>query len=171
MPHRLVSAVFTPAIQEIAAFLDALDGVARKESWGEIAWFHNPGAGFASGAYVATVKLRDGPNDRASYLDGDGAHRLNFAMERSEFIRMFGLPPARPAKGEAIDGPWDLQARGVLMPHPVYGWMCWASIIDPGAGSMALLKPLLASAHGRARRALARRLSRKAAPLRPRTQI
>jgi hypothetical protein len=159
-------AVFTPPMQEIATFLDALDGVVRKQSWGEIAWFHNPGAGFANGVYVATVKLRDGPNDRSSYLDGDGAHRLNFAMERSEFIRMFGGPPARPAKGQAIMGPWDLQARGVLLPHPVYGWMCWASIIDPGIASPALLKPLLAAAHGRAQNSLARRLSRTAAPSR-----
>jgi hypothetical protein len=154
-------------MQEIAAVLDTLDGVVRKESWGEIAWFHNPGSGFANGAYVATVKLRDGPNDQASNLDGDGAHRLNFAMERSDFVRLFGLPPARPAKGHAIGGPWDLQARGVLLPHPVYGWMCWASIIDPGIESLALLKPLLAAAHHRAQRSLARRLSRKAASLRP----
>jgi hypothetical protein len=159
--------MFTPALTEISAFLDALDGVVCKESWGEIAWFHNPGARFASGTYVATVKLRDGPNDRASNLDGDGAHRLNFAMARSEFILMFGGPPSRPAKGQAITGPWDLKERRTLMPHPVYGWMCWASIIDPGVESAGLLKPLLAAAHGRAQRSLARRLSRTGAPLLP----
>jgi hypothetical protein len=160
--------MFTPAMQEIAAFLDALDGVVRKESWGEIAWFHNPGERFASGAYVATVKLRDGPNDRASNLDGDGAHRLNFAMERTDFVRMFGTPPMRPAKGQAITGPWDLQARRTLLPHPVYGWMCWASIIAPDIESAGPLKPLLAAAHRRAQLGHARRISRRAAPSLPR---
>jgi hypothetical protein len=159
--------MFTPAMREIAVFLDALDGVVRKESWGEIAWFHNPGAMFASGAYVATVKLRDGPNDRASNLEGDGAHRLNFAMERTEFVGMFGSPPVRPAKGQAITGSWDLRARKVLMPHPVYGWMCWASIIDPDMESVGRLKPLLAAAHRRAQLAHARRVNRKGAPLLP----
>jgi hypothetical protein len=159
--------MFTPAMQEIAAFLDALDGVVRKESWGEIAWFHNPGQRLASGAYVATVKLRDGPNDRASDLDGDGAQRLNFAMQRTEFVRMFGMPPMRPSKGQAITGPWDLQARTTLMPHPVYGWMCWASIINPDMESVGLLMPLLAAAHRRAQSGHARRVSRRGAPSLP----
>ena len=159
------SIMLTLAMQEVAVFLDALDGVVQKQSWGEIAWFHNPGARLASGVYVATIKLRDGPNDRASNLDGDGVHRLNFSMERAEFIRRFGDPPVRPARGQAIIGPWDLQARATLMPHPVYGWMCWAAITDPKPEDILVLKSLLASAHRRARRLHARRINRKGEPL------
>lgn len=144
------TATLTAPLDEIADFLDGLEGVACKRSWGESAWFHNPGGVFASGAYVATLKLRDGPNDSASALDADFAMRLNFGMLRSDFIAMFGVPPSRPGKGGCIEGPWDLRARDRLIPHPVYGWMCWAAIASPSAASIELLRPLLLKAHGRA---------------------
>ncbi|HSO47912.1 MAG TPA: DUF6194 family protein [Rhizobiaceae bacterium] len=150
MTSPTTSTKLKPPLEAIAQFLDNLDGVASKRSWGEIAWFHNPGGVFASGAYVATIKLRDGPNDSASRLDADGAVRLNFGMLRSAFVARFGQPPMRPPKGGSIEGPWDLLARDRLQPHPVYGWMCWAAIAEPSPGSVEMLKPLLLDAWSRA---------------------
>jgi hypothetical protein len=152
-------AIFTPQLEILAAFLDSLAGVACKRSWGEIAWFHNPGGVFASGAYVATIKLRDGPNDSASALDSDGAMRLNFGMPRAGFIARFGPPPPRPPKGGSIEGPWDLKARDRLQPHPVYGWMCWAAIANPSDASLEAIKPLLLQAHARAAEKSAARIN------------
>ncbi len=148
----------TQPLETIAGYLDVLDGIVGKRSWGEIAWFHNPGGVFASGAYVATIKLRDGPNDNASRLDADGAMRLNFAMPRADFIARFGQPPLRPPKGGSIEGPWDLAARDRLQPHPVYGWMCWAAIANPSAARAESLKPLLLEAWFRAAERSAARL-------------
>jgi hypothetical protein len=153
-----------PVMQEIADHLDRLEGIVRKQSWGEIAWFFNPEAKHSNGAYVATIKLRDGPNDRASGLDHDGAHRLNFGMQRADFMQHFGAPPQRPGKGRAIAGPWNARMRGVLQPHPVYGWMCWAAISDPTSDDIVVLKSQLAIAHMRAQQVLERRINRKGQP-------
>jgi hypothetical protein len=76
--------------------------------------------------------------------------RVNFGIERPEFIQLFGEPPRRPGKGASIQGPWELRARDRLMPHPVYGWMCWAAIANPSDLSVEALRPLLLKAHGRA---------------------
>lgn len=49
--------------------INALDGVVPKSVWGETSYFYNPGLRFDRGAYFATIKERDGDNDRASGLD------------------------------------------------------------------------------------------------------
>ena len=45
-------------------------------------------------------------------------------------LRPIPLHPLRSVYAAA--GSLWLRARDALMPHPVYGWMCWASIVDPG---------------------------------------
>ena len=124
--------------------------VRPKSSWGETAFFVNPDGRLPSGSYFATIKEKDGDNDKASNLDRPGVFRLNFGPGRKAFESLFGVPPARPAKGGIISGMWDFTAADQLMPHPVYGWMSWMCILNPTRASFDTVEPLLKLAHGRA---------------------
>lgn len=138
--------------KEIAAWATrALPGAVCKESWGEAAWFYNPGSFFANGAYFMTIKRSDGPNDAASRLEREGVWRLSFGLPYDRYETLFGGRPARPGKGGVIDGDWPFDAIDRLTPHPVYGWMGWAAINCPERRSFETLKPFLKEAHRKAR--------------------
>ena len=140
-----------PTIDDVHDYLLAtFDGLDVRPSWGERAYFYNPGNRFARGAYFLTLKEKDGANDRASALDRPEIWRLNFGLPRKEFIRLFGHTPARPGKGGVIEGPWDFTACDRLTPHPVYGWMSWVAILNPTEPTFETLKPLITQAHQKA---------------------
>ena len=132
-------------------------------AWGEVSYFVNPEGRLKRGAYFATIKTADGENDRASNLHRDGVWRLNFGLPKGDFAALFGAPPKRPAKGQAISGPWDFQAMNTLTPHPVYGWMGWVAVLCPDAAKLEELRPQLALAHGKAQAAAMLRLAKEAA--------
>jgi hypothetical protein len=144
---------------DAAARLAAFDGVAETATWGERAFFVNPGGRLPRGTYFATVKIADGPNDCASRL-GTGRWRLNFGPPKALYIARFGQPPKRPAAGAVVAGPWDFTAEDRLTPHPVYAWMGWMAAINPSAATFAALGPLLEAAADKARGAAACRLAK-----------
>lgn len=131
--------------------LARLDGVNVVEAWGETSLFYNPGNRFARGTYFATVKDRDGAGDKASCLDREGVWRLNLGICFQTFADLFGERPTRPPKGKVIEGSWDFTEFGTLTPHPVYGWMGWISILNPGIANWERCKSLIEDAHKRAR--------------------
>ena len=92
-------------------------------SWGEKSFFLNPGNKLKRGTYFATIKEKDGDNDKASYLNRDDVFRLNMGLNKEIYISLFQTLPKRPAKGCVIDGSYDFQKLDVILPHPVYGWM------------------------------------------------
>ena len=133
-------------------------GTVATASWGETALFHNPGTRLPRGVYFATVKEKDGANDRASKLDREGVFRLSIGIGPEAYALRFGPPPARPAKGGVIAGRWDFSARDRLLPHPVYGWMGWVCVLNPSAAHFRDLMDLVDTAQARAARAFERRL-------------
>jgi len=138
--------------------LASLEGVNVVEAWGETSFFYNPGQRFARGTYLATVKDRDGAGDKGSHLDRAGVWRLNIGVSVKTFADLFGARLARPAKGKVITGPWDFTELNTLTPHPVYGWMGWVAILNPGATSWEQCKPLIEGARERARVSFERRM-------------
>lgn len=100
-------------------------------NWGERGLFYNPEGQFAKGAYVLTFKEKDGANDSASQLNTGGKYRLNLKISKETFIHLFESIPKRPAAGNVIEGDYDFAALNTLMPHPVYGWMTWACVLNP----------------------------------------
>ena len=147
--------------ESIAGYLSGHFGdVHPKSSWGETSFFVNPGGRLPSGSYFATLKEKDGDNDRASNLDREGVFRLTFGPGKGEFEKVFGPPPGRPGKGGVIEGPWDFAALDQLMPHPVYGWMGWMCVLNPARQTFERIKPLLARAHQRALASAQRKLER-----------
>lgn len=107
----------------IARLLARYDGTVSVEAWGETSIFYNLGRTLPRGVYFATVKRKDGANDRASRLDRPGVWRFNVGAPRPLYLERFGPPPPRPSKGGVVEGAWDFHALDRITPHPVYGWM------------------------------------------------
>jgi Family of unknown function (DUF6194) len=132
--------------EELLSELLGLDpGLRRQAYYGERSIFYNPGGVAPLGTIFASVKDRDGPNDKAAKLSREGVYRLAFCLTPDRFAERFGQPPHRPPKGGLVDlAGDDLTRLGELMPHPVYAWMRWVQILSPSRPQYEPLKPLLA---------------------------
>ena len=115
--------------------LSSLEGTTLVESWGEKGVFYNPNHILKRGVYVLTVKEKDGANDRSSNLNRQGIYRVNLGLRKTTFQNLFGDIPPRPAAGDC------------LVPHPVYAWMGWISILNPSESTFNECKPLLQEAY------------------------
>jgi Family of unknown function (DUF6194) len=136
-----------PAIEpeEILHDLLGFDAGLRQEAYyGERSIFYNPGGVAPLGTIFASIKDRDGPNDKGSNLSREGVYRFAFCLTRTQFAERFGETPRRPPKGSVVnlDG-HELTRLGELTPHPVYAWMRWAQILSPTRAQYESLKPLL----------------------------
>lgn len=131
--------------------LSNYDGVCETVAWGETTFFYNPNHLFARGTYFATIKEKDGANDKASNLNRPEVFRLNIGIPKPLFIQHFGHPPKRPAKGNVIEGTWDFTKVDQIIPHPVYGWMSWVAVLNPSIATFEKCKPLLEESYGKAR--------------------
>ena len=143
----------------IQHLLERFEGTRVVAAWGERSIFYNPGGKLQRGIYFATIKEKDGENDKASHLDRAGMFRLNVGTTRPLFTERFGPPPARPGKGGVIDGPWDFTAPDILTPHPVYGWMGWVAVLNPSATTLADMDDLIEAAFGKAKAAFEKKTS------------
>lgn len=123
--------------------LEHFEGTIMAESWGEKGVFYNPGYRLKRGVYVLTVKEKDGENDTGSNLNRAGIYRVNFGLRKDTFKVLFGALPVRPAAGGIVDMNYDFTALDRLLPHPVYGWMWWVSILNPSEQSFEQIKPLI----------------------------
>lgn len=146
---------------DIQADIESYFGVVTIEAWGETAFFYNPDRVFQRGTYFATLKTKNGDHDRASDLNREGVFRLNMGLPKKLFVTQFGAPPLRPAKGGVIEGGWDFTALDVLMPHPIYGWMGWLSVLNPSTATLAYCKPLLVAAHEKSKITFEKRLAKQ----------
>ncbi len=126
---------------------ETLPGVQLVESWGERGVFYNPGAVLKRGVYVLTIKEKDGANDKASNLGRPGVYRVNLGLRKPTFIKLFGSIPARPAAGGVVDMHCDFTALDTLLPHPVYAWMGWVSVLNPSEKTFEQLKPLVGESY------------------------
>ena len=129
-------------------------------AWGETSFFYNPGSKLPRGIYFATIKDKDGDNDRASNLQRPDVFRLNIGISKLTYRSLFGPQPARPAAGDVVDTGHDFTVLDQLLPHPVYGWMSWVSVLNPSAATFETVKPLLVEAYELAVGKLAKRMAR-----------
>lgn len=133
--------------QIINTITDTFSGVVPKSSWGETSLFYNPGKALPNGVYFCTIKEKNGDNDKSSQLDRSGVFRVSIGIGKANYQATFGDRPGRPAKGGIIDTGHDFTALNELMPHPIYGWMSWAQILNPSAESFAEHLPLIRDAY------------------------
>ena len=129
-------------------------------AWGETSFFYNPGRKLPRGIYFATLKDKDGDNDRASNLQRPSVFRLNIGISKQTYRSLFGPQPPRPAAGGVVDTGHEYITLDQLLPHPVYGWMSWVSVLYPSAATFETVKPLLAEAYDLAVGKFAKRVER-----------
>ncbi|WP_313527754.1 DUF6194 family protein [Anaerotignum sp.] len=127
--------------------LDTFDGTILVNSWGETGVFYNPNNVLKRGVYVLTIKEKDGDNDKGSNLNRDGIYRVNIGLRKPTFKQLFGTLPARPTAGGIVEMDYDFTATDVILPHPVYAWMGWVSVLNPSAETFEKLKPLIQEAY------------------------
>ena len=133
--------------------LDRFDCINPLETWGELSFFVNPEMKLKRGKYFATLKSKDGKNDRASNLNREGVFRLNIGLPPREYEAIFGLRPPRPIKGSIIEGDYDFTTLDTLMPHPIYGWMGWIAILNPSKTNFDRFRDYLDIAYDKALKA------------------
>ena len=111
--------VDSPAVaepEEILRDLLGLDrGLVRQAYFGERSVFYNPDGAEPLGTIVASIRDRDGPNDKAADLSRAGVFRFAFQLSPEEYARRFGAVPSRPPKGGAVDV--SLTSRGSASSH------------------------------------------------------
>ncbi len=117
-------------------------------AWGETSYFYNPERMLPRGIYFATLKEKDGQNDSASNLNRSDVFRLNIGISKLTYRSLFGQQPSRPQAGGVVDTGHDFTALDQIIPHPVYGWMSWVSVLNPSAATFEAVKPLLMEAYG-----------------------
>ncbi len=140
--------------------LESFADVNLLDSWGEKSFFLNPGHQLKCGTYFATLKEKDGDNDKASYLDRKGIFRLNMGVNKDVYLSFFNTLPKRPAKGCFIDGDYDFQRTDIVLPHPVYGWMGWICVLNPSKETFETCKDFLDDAYNKALKATMKKLSK-----------
>jgi hypothetical protein len=127
--------------------LELYPGVVETAAWGEQSFFYNPGKQLPRGVYFATLKHKDGANDKASQLDRPDTYRLNLGVSKSTYSGLFGEPPARPSAGGIVATGHDFTEHNRLLPHPVYGWMSWICVLNPNPETFTACRPLLDEAY------------------------
>ena len=165
-PNTLLTTLWTSSIPMDTASIarhitESFPGVAPASAWGELSFFYNPDRRLPRGVYFATLKDKDGENDHASDLQRPGVFRLNIGIGKATYRSLFGPPPARPAAGGVVATGHDFTALDRLMPHPVYGWMSWVAVLNPGTVTFESIRPLLAEAHALAVEKFDRRVARR----------
>lgn len=145
----------------LQTLLGRYSGTVAVDAWGETSLFYNPGRALPRGVYFATLKEKDGDNDRASDLNRPDIFRLNVGTSKPLFLERFGPPPPRPGKGQHIEGDWDFTAQDTVTPHPVYGWMSWVSVVTPSQATFDDLRPMIDAAYAKAVASFDKRMKTK----------
>jgi hypothetical protein len=114
-------------------------GVEVVVASGGIFYFYDPGNDIPKDHRFpfATVVTSD-EYDQFSDLNRTGVFRLNVGVSKKTFQSLFG---SQPEEGH------DFTALDRLMPHPVYGKMYWACVLNPSEATFEAVKPLLAEAY------------------------
>lgn len=134
--------------EEISHYIaERYQGVITADAWGEQSFFYNPEGKLPRGVYFATLKDKDGDNDKASGLDRTGIFRFNFGISKPSYEKVLGRKPSRPVAGGVVDTGHDFTQLNTLLPHPVYGWMFWVCILNPDQKVFHSLLPLLSESY------------------------
>jgi Family of unknown function (DUF6194) len=123
--------------------LESYPGLILLDTYGEKSFFYNPDKLLTKGLYFATLKEKDGPNDKVSNLDREGVYRLNLGISKQSYEDLFGTKPKRPLKGCFVDTGHDFTQLDILTPHPIYAWLHWVAILNPNEKSMMQIKELM----------------------------
>jgi hypothetical protein len=112
-------------------------------------FLYDPRSDRGAAAPFATIVTKDYPGSgTSSELDRPGVFWLNLALGRETFRRLFGFRPAGFADHAAK---LDFTELDRIVPHPVYAWQGWISVLTPGPRASAQEPELIGHAYRRAR--------------------
>lgn len=97
----------------------------------------------------ATLVTKD-DYDTVSNLSRPSVCRLNIGLTKDTFVSLLGAPPKAPGESGIIDIGHDFTALDQVMPHPIYGHMCWVCVLNPGTATWGTVQTLLEEAYNRA---------------------
>ncbi|GAA0938351.1 DUF6194 family protein [Actinocorallia libanotica] len=143
---------FVAGLPGVVAETADADSGAPEIAWGDSFFFYDPRADTPAERRFpfATIVTKDYPGfDEDSALDRDGVFRVNIAVGREAFQRLFGHSPAAHAEHRAG---FDPTAQDRLLPHPVYAVQGWACVLNPGEATGRQVRALLEEARERAAR-------------------
>jgi hypothetical protein len=138
---------------------ETFEGVDFVVASGDTFFFYNPDSNVPPDHKFPFVTLVTSDiNDQFSNLNRPGIFRLNIGVSKQTFRSLFGDPAS--VRNELRD--YDFTALDQLMPHPVYGHMCWVCVLNPTDETFETkVRPLLVEAYemavDRYRRKAARR--------------
>lgn len=81
-----------------------------------------------------------------------GVYRLSCGPEKSLYKALFGNNPKRALKGETVEVPFNFTEVNVIMPHPVYAWMCWVCVNSPDESTLDDFFKLVDSSYEKAKK-------------------
>ena len=86
--------------------------------------------------------------DQFSNLDRLSVFRLNIGIGKQTFRSLFGDPRQSESGEDAPLSGYDYTTLDQVMPHPVYGRMYWACVLNPSEETFETrVRPLLAEAY------------------------
>jgi hypothetical protein len=141
---------FVTAMPNVAAVTASEANGAPEVAWGDTFFFYAASPEDERKMPFATVVQNDYDGfDERSRLRRPGAFRVNVGLGRERFEALLGYPPAAHDRHR---DEFDYAEADRLLPHPVYASQGWVAVVNPGAGTDALVRELLAEAHERDRR-------------------
>jgi Family of unknown function (DUF6194) len=138
---------YVSGLPGVVTFTASEENAAPEVAWGDTFFRYDPDGDQPANQRLpfATLVVSDYPGwDTESDLDRAGIFRVNVAIGRSDFERLFGYPPK---EHEAHHSDFDYAATDILLPHPTYASQGWVAILNPGERASLQLKSLLENAH------------------------
>lgn len=138
---------YVSGLPGVVTFTASEENSAPEVAWGDTFFFYDPERDQPANQRLpfATLVVSDYPGwDTESDLDRDGIFRVNIAIGRSDFERLFGYAPKEHA---AHHSDFDYAATDILIPHPTYASQRWVAILNPGERTRIQLTSLLDNAH------------------------
>jgi hypothetical protein len=138
---------YVSGLPGVVTFTASEENSAPEVAWGDTFFFYDPEGDQPANQRLpfATLVVSDYPGwDTESDLDRDGIFRVNVAIGRNDFERLFGYAPKEHA---VHHGDFDYAATDILIPHPTYASQGWVAILNPAERTRMQLTSLLDNAH------------------------
>ncbi|MGC4003409.1 MAG: DUF6194 family protein [Pirellulales bacterium] len=97
----------------------------------------------------ATLVTSD-KHDQVSDLNRPDVYRLNIGIGKTAFGQLFGDDLLRSLKMNVAPPGYDYTTLDHVMPHPVYGYLGWVCVLNPGYTTWESARKLLQVAHNSA---------------------
>ena len=129
---------------------DTFAGIQIATSDGNSFFYYGPDGKIPERTFPFATLVTKDDYDTVSNLNRPDVCRLNIGLKKETYVALLGEPPKAPGDSGVIDTGHDFTALDELMPHPIYGHLCWVCVLNPGATTFPTVQTLLAEAYGEA---------------------